>query len=158
MPAVAAVARRDDRRRAPAPLVDDAVDRRRSERRPVREHDDRRLDLGRERGEAAAQRRAGPSLPVEAVDRAFERVRTRDDDDLVEPLYVLEHGGQEQSLLRRAEPRRCTGSEDDGADHQLLLTVTFSITTGFPGGPSPRPSASIALTVSIPSVTVPTTA
>ena len=64
---------------------------------------------------------------------------------------MLEHGGKEQPLLRRAEPRRCAGSEDDGADHQLFLTVTFSITTGCAGGPSPVPSASIALTVSIPS-------
>ena len=158
MSPVAAVARRDDRRRAPAPLVDDPIDRGGRERRPVREHDDRRVDLRRERRETAAQRRAGSKLPVGAVDRSLERVRPRDDDDLIEPLHVLEHGGKEQPLLRRAEPRRCAGSEDDGADHQLFLTVTFSITTGCAGGPSPVPSASIALTVSIPSVTVPTTA
>jgi hypothetical protein len=36
--------------------------------------------------------------------------------------------------------------------------VTFWITTGCEGGPSPVPRASIALTVSMPSVTVPTTA
>ena len=36
--------------------------------------------------------------------------------------------------------------------------MTRSITTGFEGGPSPAPSASIASTVSIPSVTLPTTA
>ena len=71
-------------------------------------------------------------------------------------LHPLEHGGEQQPLLRRAEARRRTGGEDDRAYDDC--TVTRSITTGCVGGPSPAPSASIAVTVSIPSVTVPTTA
>jgi hypothetical protein len=156
--ALAAVARRDELSTGGAPLRDDPVDRRRGQRGAVGEDDHGRLDLGSEHREAATKRGARPALPVRAVDRTFERVRARDDDDLVEPLDALEDRGEEQSLLGRAEPRRCSGSEDDGADHQLSSTVTFWITTGCDGGPSPVPSASIALTVSMPSVTVPTTA
>ena len=64
-------------------------------------------------------------------------MRARDDDDLVDVrVEPLEDGGEEQALLRRAEPRRGTGGEDDRSD-QDSWTVTRSITTGFDGGPSP---------------------
>ena len=120
MAAVAAVARGDDRRAALAPGCDDAVDRRRGELRPVGEHDHRRLDLRAERGEPAAERGARPALPVRAGDGAFELVRTRDDHDLIDAAESLEHGGEEQALLRRAEPRRGAGREDDGSDQDSL--------------------------------------
>ncbi len=152
-----AVARGDDRRAALSPGGDDAFDRGRVELGPVCEHDDRGLHVRVERGQPAPERGAGPALPVRAGDGALELVRTRDDDDLIDSGEPLEHGGKEQALLRRAEPRRGTGREDDRRD-QDSCTVTFLITTGFDGGPSPTPSASIALTVAIPSVTRPTMA
>jgi len=43
-------------------------------------------------------------------------VRSRDDDDLVDPGQPFEDGGEEQALLRRAEPRRRARGEDDRAD------------------------------------------
>ena len=73
--------------------------------------------------------------------------RASGDDDLIDRDQPFEHGGEEQALLRRAEPRRRAGGEDDGSD-QDDVTVTFSITTGIEGGPSPTPSLSIACTVS----------
>jgi hypothetical protein len=51
------------------------------------------------------------------VDSALERVGACDHDDLVEPAHVLEHGREEQPLLRGAEPRRRSRGEDDGGDH-----------------------------------------
>jgi hypothetical protein len=63
------------------------------------------------------------------MDGPLELVGARDDDHLGERLQALEHGRQEQLLLRRAEPRRRARGEDDGAD-QDSWTVTFRITTG----------------------------
>jgi len=89
-------------------------------------------------------------------------VRAFYDDDLVHgrPAQALEHAGEKEALLRCPEPRCLAGCEDDRGDsgHQLRPTVTDSITTGWDGGPSPTPSASIRWTVSMPSVTSPTIA
>src|SRR5688572_30912918 len=113
MAADAAVARRDERIAALAPRREHTLDRRRGEVGAVREHDHGRLDAVVERGETAAERRARPALPVRAVDRALERVRSRDDDDLIDSRQPLEDGGEEEALLRRAEPRRRPGGEDN---------------------------------------------
>jgi hypothetical protein len=43
-------------------------------------------------------------------------MRSRDDDDLVDGRQPLEDAGEEEALLRRAEPRRRAGGEDDGSD------------------------------------------
>ena len=56
-------------------------------------------------------------------------MRAGDDDDRVEARQPLEHGGEQDALLGRAEPRRRTGGEDDACDH-VATTLTFSITTG----------------------------
>ena len=59
--------------------------------------------------------------------------------------------------FRTATPRRRRGRSRRCA-HQLSPTVTLETTTGCDGGPSPTPSASMRSTVSMPSVTSPTTA
>ena len=51
-----------------APVGEHALDRARVEARPVGEHDERGLDVVAERGEAAAEARAGAARPVGAAD------------------------------------------------------------------------------------------
>ena len=143
--AAPAVVGRSDHAACMPPLLEDALDRLRSESRPVREDDDRRLDLRPERGEPAAQRRSWPSLPVGAGDDPrvvgdLECVRALDDDDLVDRrlAQALEHARKEDALLGASEPGRLAGREDDRGDgHQLSVTVTLEMTTGCDGGPSP---------------------
>ena len=67
----AAVARRDERRRRSRARRRDAVDRGRCERRGRRRARPPPPRPRGERGEPAAERRAGPALPVRAVDRAL---------------------------------------------------------------------------------------
>ncbi|MDQ3067307.1 MAG: hypothetical protein M3R12_09195, partial [Actinomycetota bacterium] len=55
-----------------------------------------------------------------------------DDDDLIEPVQLLEHRGEEQALLRRSEPARRAGRENDRSD-QDVTTLIVSITTGCDG-------------------------
>ena len=86
-----------------------------------------------------------------------------DHDDVVHGALIqpLEHLGQEQALLRRAEARRLTRGEHDRGDAHDSSTVTDSTTTGrvgVPAGSFPSPKPSMRLTVSIPLVTVPTIA
>ena len=150
------------------PLLENALDRLRSESRPVREDDDRRSDLWPEPRETAAQRGARPSRPVGAGDELrvvgnLECVRALDDDDLVDRrlAQALEHARKQDPLLGAPEPRRLAGREDDSGDgHQLSVTVTLEMTTGFDGGPSlpGAPSASMRSMVSMPAVTSPTIA
>ena len=74
--------------------------------------------------EPAAKRRAGALLPFGAPNRAGVRldlVRAQHDDDLVDRAGgadALEHLAQEESLLRRAEPRRGARGEHDDGDHR----------------------------------------
>ena len=58
----------------------------------------------------------------------------RNDDDLVIAVS-RSMTGEEQALLRCAEPRRRAGGEDDASIGGS--TVAFSITTRCEGGPSP---------------------
>ena len=126
---------RSDHAACPPPLLEDALDRRRSESRPVGEDDDRRLDLGPERGEPAAQRRAWPSLPVGAGDEPSRRqgtsscVRALDDDDLVDRrlAQALEHAGKQDPLLGAPEPRRLAGGEDDRGDAPISSPSTVTL-------------------------------
>ena len=166
MATLAAVGGCDDRAALGPPGRDHALDRLRVEVGPVREHDDRRLDIVAELLEAARERRARAALPAGARDdagRRLERVRSGDHHDVVDGalLQPLEHLGQQQALLRRAEARRLTGGEHDRGDAHDSSTVTDSTTTGRVGVPlgsltSPKPS--MRLTVSIPLVTLPTIA
>ena len=85
----------------------------------------------------------GPALPAGArhdAGRRLERVCSRDDDDVVDGalLQSLEHLGQQQPLLRRAEARRLTGGEHDRGDAHASSTVTDSMTTGRVGVPFGR--------------------
>jgi len=94
MAAHAAVACGNERCAARPPGYEHALDRGRRELGAVREDDDGCLDAGVERREPTAQRGARPAFPVRAVDRALERVRSRDDDDLVDPGQLFEDGGE----------------------------------------------------------------
>ena len=122
MPALARVGRDDDLARAVAPRVEDAVDGRGREVRPVREADDRGLGVRVEGSQAAAKRRSGPPLPLAARDDAgaldVELVRAGDDDDVVDARSpeTLEDAGEEEALLRPAEARPGSGGEDDRRD------------------------------------------
>ena len=166
MAALAAVGRCDERAALGPPGGDDPLDRLGREVGPVGEDDDRGLDVVVELLEAARERCARAALPAGARDDAggrLERVRSGDDHDLVHRalLQALEHLGQQQALLRRAEARRLTGGEHDRGDAHDSSTVTDSITTGRVGAPfgsltSPKPS--MRLTVSMPLVTLPTIA
>ena len=151
-------------------LADDAADRRSREPRPVREHDDRSLDVVAQRREAAPERGAGAVGPAGAAHESgptvqhplAQRVGALDDDDLVDrrPLEALEHAWQQQLLLRRAEPGRGAGGQHDRGDaaHDEDA-VTDSITTGWSGcSVCGSPSAPISSTTSRPSVTSPTIA
>src|SRR6266516_7365782 len=60
---------------APTPGRDHAVDRPRIDTRPVAEHDHGGFDLLAERREPAAERRAGPALPLPTVDDPRARLR-----------------------------------------------------------------------------------
>lgn len=157
VPSVAAVARGHEWRAAFTPGSDDPVDRAGSQVRTVRENDHGRLGAGCKGGEPTAKGRARAAFPVGTVDGAFELVGACDDDDLVERSEAREDFREEQLLLRCAEPGRCAGGEDDGAD-QDSWTVTFSITTGCDGGPSPTPSAPIPDTTPMPPLMSPTIA
>ena len=115
MAAGAVVARGRERRVAREQAVDGA----RVELGPVGEHDDGAVDLGAERGEAAAEGCAGAALPLGAVHDAgvgVEWVRPGDDDDLVDPARAerREHGREELPLLDAAVARRRAGGQDDG--------------------------------------------
>lgn len=121
MAALALVGRRHDGVASLAPGGDDALHGLRREIGPVGEEDDRRLDVRRERLEPAAERRAGPALPIGAANDpgvGFHVVRAEDDDDLVHRRapHPFEHLRQEQPLLRRAEARRGPCREDDGGE------------------------------------------
>ena len=83
---------------------------------PICEHDDRGLHLRAERGQPATERGAGPALPVRTGHGALELVRTGDDHDLIDAAEPLQHGGEEQVLLRRTEAGCGTGREDDCSD------------------------------------------
>jgi hypothetical protein len=115
---------RDDLAAVLPPVGDDAVDRARVELGTVREHDDRRLDLGRELGEPAAERRAGTALPFPTANGArvgVDVVRSEDDDDVVDGArlaHTPQHLGQQQPLLRRAESRGRSRGEHDRYDGQ----------------------------------------
>ena len=119
MAALAAVARGDDRLAALTPRGDHALDRLRREVGAVREHDDG--GLGVERGQATAERRPRPSLPVGTADDArvgVDLVRPEDDDDLVYggAAESLQNLRKEEPLLRRAEPGSRARREDDARD------------------------------------------
>ena len=89
------------------------------ELRAVGEHDNRGLDVRVERGQPTPEGGAGAAFPVRARDGALELVRPRDDDDFLDPAEPFEDCGEEQALLRRAEPRRGSGCEDDGSDQDV---------------------------------------
>ena len=98
----AAVGGRDDVAAVLAPGGDDPVDRPRVELGPVRERDERRLRLRRQRREPAAQRGPGPELPVRAAHGRRIRldiVRAEHDEDAVE-----------RRSSRAARPARCGSS------------------------------------------------
>src|SRR5262249_31053377 len=115
-------------------------------------------------GKAAAQRCAGPALPVGATHAAdvesqlVERVGALDDDDLVDGRLckALEHRRQEDELLGRAVPRCRTRRQHDGADHEVL-TVACSISTTSVGCSLASPSLPMRSTTSTPPVTSPMT-
>ena len=99
-----------------------AVDRPRVELRPVAEHDHRGVHVVPERVETAAKRRAGPALPPGAVNDSgirFHSVGPEYDHEVVDRTcaYAVEHSRQQHALLRRAEPCRGAGREDDRGDH-----------------------------------------
>lgn len=125
----------DDVRAALAPGRDHALDRLRREVRPVGEHDHRRLRLGGERAEPAAQRRADPALPLLAAHRAgigLHVVRPEHDHDVVDGA-AAEPGqdfGKEDPLLGGAEPRRGAGGQDDREDQSMTSSVILPTTTG----------------------------
>ena len=119
MPALAAVARGDDRLALVAPGTDHALDRLGREVGAVGEHDHRGLCV--QRGQATAKGGARASLPVGAADDArvcLDVVRADHDDHLVhrrlpQPRQNLR---EEQPLLRRAEARRGARGKDDRGD------------------------------------------
>ena len=123
------VGSRDDLAKTVAPGCQHALDGLGSEIGPVREHDDRRLRLRTQSGQAAAKRRPGAALPVGAVDdarsRRVEGVRADHDDDFVhwalpEPL---EHPGKQETLLGTAEAGRRPRREDDGRDQPTAASA-----------------------------------
>ena len=119
MAALAAVTRGDDRLAVLAPRADHALDGLGREVRAVGEDYHCRLRV--ERGQAASKRCSRASLPVGAADDArvgLDVVRAQDDDHLVHGAapYPLEHLGQEQPLLRRAEARRRARGKNDRGD------------------------------------------
>jgi hypothetical protein len=134
MAALAAVARGHDRVSVLAPGGDDPLDRLRREIGPVGQDDHSGLCV--QRGQAAAEGGAGSSLPLGAADDArvgLDVVRAEDDDDILDrrAAQALEDLGKEQPLLRRAEPRRRAGCEDDGPDQvqprsERQAAVTFA--------------------------------
>ena len=70
--------------------------------RPVGEDDDCGLGFGRERGEAAAERRPGAALPVRARDALVrQRVRAPHDDDVVDRALAQrsEHVRQQRACF-----------------------------------------------------------
>ena len=90
-------------------------------------------------------------------------MRALDHDDVVERSVreAREDVGEEELLLRRAEPGRSAGREDDGRDagHGREAAVTDSTTIGWSGASDVgSPSEPISSTTSRPSVTSPTTA
>ena len=114
MAALAAVARRDDRLAACAPLADHTLDCFRREVGAICKDDDRGCRVGRKRGEAAPERGSGALLPLGAVDDLRVRldvVRAEDDEDVVDGCapHPREHLREEHALLRRAEARRRAG-------------------------------------------------
>ena len=135
----AAVARSDERRAALPPALR-ARARSRRARAPgrLRARPPRPRPPGRARRARSGARRPGPrsqSGQWTAPSSWYAPETTTTWSIAAEPF---EDGGKEQALLRRAEPRRGAGGEDDRRD-QDSCTVTFSITTGFDGGPSPTP-------------------
>jgi hypothetical protein len=114
--AVAAVARGDERRACLPPPLDHALHGGGRELRAVCEHDDSGFHVWAERGQPTPERGAGAALPVRARDGTLELVRPRDDDDVFDSTESFENCGEEQALLRRAEPRRGSGREDDRRD------------------------------------------
>ena len=165
MPTVAAVARCHDLGPGLAPGGDHAVDRSGREAWPVCEDDDGGADLRSERFEAAAKRRAGPALPVVALDDAsvrLECVRAGDHDDLVDAARAnaLEHERQEQALLRCTEPACGAGRQHDSRDHQPPDEISMDSTTTVVVGCSVAgsPSFPMRATTSRPEVTCPITA
>ena len=154
MPALAAVARRDDRLVPLPPGGDHALDRFWSEVGPVGQHDHRCVDLGRELGQATAKRGAGATAPLGATNDGRVRlhfVRAEHDEHLVErgPMQPPEHLGQQQLLLRRAEARRGARGEDDGGDaqrqprsvRQAWVTFATYSSVSEPGAPPERTTA-----------------
>jgi hypothetical protein len=153
MPSLAAVARRDDRLPALPPGGDHAVDRRGREIGSVREHDHRRF--GGKAFEAAAERGPGTPLPLGAADDGRVRVDVvgaEDDEHVVHraTANALEHLGQEQLLLRRAEARGGACGEDDGGDpcylqprseRQAAVTFATYATVSALGAPPVRSTA-----------------
>lgn len=136
MTALAAVARGDDGLAARAPLAEHALDRLRREIGPVGEDDDGGVGLGRQRGKAAAKRRARALGPPGAADDTrvgLDLVGAENDDDVVDrgAADAVEHLGQEEPLLRRAEARRGARGEDDSEDQvqprsERQAAVTFA--------------------------------
>ena len=163
MAAHCAVARGEHGCATRPPRLDDAVDRRRRDVRPVAEDDDGSFGLRAQRVQAAPERCAGPPTPIGAANdalRGLDLVRAGDDDELVDRARAdaLEYRIEEQPLLRRSEPRGCAGREDDGSD-QETSTVIDSTTTGCVGSSvlgSPR--RPIRCTTFMPEVTLPITA
>jgi hypothetical protein len=117
--ALAAVARGDDRLSVLAPRRDHALDRLGREVGAVREHDD--SGLGVERGQAAAERRPRPSLPVGTADDArvgLDVVGAEDDDDVLDgrTSESLQDLRKEEPLFRRAEACGRSSGENDCPD------------------------------------------
>ncbi len=136
MTALAPVARREDGASALAPSSDNPVDSCRRELRAVGEYDHRRLGLGRQRIQPAAERRSGTLLPIGAADDLCVRlhvVRAEHDQQVVDgarPPHPVEYRPEQDPLLRRAEPRRGPGREHDSPDAQVQpLSVRQSAVT-----------------------------
>ena len=85
-------------------------------------------------------------------------VRARHDDDVFDGATCerCEDRGEEKALLRRAEPRRLAGREDDR--RYDVSTPTFEMTIVCVGCSDASPSLPILSTTSSPSVTFPTIA
>ena len=129
MAPVPAVARSDDVALLRSPCVHDALDRRGSQVRAVRQADDGSLRVPGERREPTAEGRSRAALPLRARDEpcgaGIELMGARDDDDLVQRGLAepRQHAGQEQALLRLAEPARSAGGQDDCRDHSALVVT-----------------------------------
>src|SRR5207302_11437336 len=95
------------------------------------------------------------------VTRQVERMRPRDDDDLVDrrSAQAFEHGGEQDALFRALEARSRTGGEHDGADpRHVTPTVTLRTTIGWVGCSIGSPSFPMRSTTSSPLETFPTIA